>query len=76
VVGSCVEQFSTTPESDNAFFAAQNPFDKQGEILFLMPLLGMKTTFTKQLMQHAPVNGYMAIWTRVSCHFGSVGRKF
>jgi hypothetical protein len=41
-----------------------------------MPLFGMKTTFAKQLKMHAPVNGFMAIWTRVSCHPGSVGRKF
>ena len=76
MVGSCVKQFSTTPESDNAFFTAQNRFDKRKKILFHMPLLGMKTMYTKQLMQNAPVNGSQAIWTRVSCHFGSVGRKF
>jgi len=41
-----------------------------------MRLLGMKTTFAKQLKMHAPANGYIAIWTRVSCHSGSVGMKF
>jgi hypothetical protein len=40
-----------------------------------MRLLVMRTVSTK-LMMHAPVNGYSAIWTLVSCHFGSVGRKF
>jgi hypothetical protein len=41
-----------------------------------MPLLAMKTVFAKQLMMQAYVAGSQAIWTRVSCHFGSVGRKF
>jgi hypothetical protein len=37
----------------------------------------MKTVFAKQLMMmQAYVAGSKAIWTRVSCHFGSVGRKF
>jgi hypothetical protein len=45
-------------------------------MMFLMRLIGMKTTFAKQLMMHAPVNGSQAIWTRVSCLAGSVGMKF
>lgn len=45
-------------------------------MVFLMRWLGMKTVFAKQLMLHVPANGCMAIWTRVSCHFGSVGKEF
>lgn len=32
--------------------------------------------FSKQLKMYAPANGSHAIWTRVFCHFGSVGEKF
>ena len=45
-------------------------------MLFPMCLLGMKTAFAKQLKLHAPANGCMAIWTRVSSHSGSVGTNF
>ncbi len=58
------------------FSPPHNPIDKRGEMAFPMPTLGMKTTFAKQLKMHAPVNGCYAIWTRVSGHLGSVGRKF
>jgi hypothetical protein len=39
-----------------------------------MALLAMKTVFVKLMMQ-AQANGSYAIWTRVSCHWGSVGGK-
>jgi hypothetical protein len=51
-------------------------FDNRRKIVFPMPLLGMKTAFSKQV-KLAPAYGHtMSIWTRVSCHFGSVGTKF
>ena len=34
----------------------------------------MKTTFVN-LQQYTPSKGHMAIWTRVSCHYGLVGMK-
>jgi hypothetical protein len=35
----------------------------------------MNTTFTKQTMMHAPVNGSLAICQRVTRRFGVVGTK-
>ena len=58
----------------------KNTFDKPGKILFPMRLLGMKTTFTKQV-KLAPAYGHMvstmvSIWQRVCCPIGNVGMKF
>ena len=37
--------------------------------------LEMKTTFTKLMTTHAPVNGYMAIWQHCSRPLGVVVTK-
>jgi hypothetical protein len=36
----------------------------------------MNTTFTKQIMQHALINGSMAVWKRCLYPMGVVGTKF
>ena len=65
-----------TPHFSPPHNPPHNPIDNRGEMAFPMPTLGMKTTFANQLKMPAPVNGSLAIWTRVSGHPGSVGRKF
>jgi hypothetical protein len=58
------------------FSRDKNTFDKAGQTVFPVRWLAMKTVFAKQLKMQTPMNGRNAIWTRISCHFGNVGRKF
>ncbi len=61
-------------ESDKPGKAGKNTLTNLQKALFYARL-EMNTTFTKQMKQHVPVNGSMAIWQRCSRPLGVVGMK-